>query len=224
VNVKIGSSEGGRFRLRLRGGPGFHRQRAAFDQVHSGEAVPGELAIYQRGKRIMVTLVAWLPRKDSGKAKPEEQEVLTVRTDRKALLVGLNLKEERLWVYNGDHLVRWAAEHRNQLQRWSEDTKYEQRPVPRFANRREAAARKFRDRMNSATHEIAAQLAGYAERRRFSGVLYDDRDKSFCLNFPWFRLRELVKQKLDAIGIGITVVTTGEIEGDAGSSSQEKDQ
>src|ERR1017187_9930373 len=70
------------------------------------------------------------------------------------------------------------------------DQKYEQRPVLAFAHRREAAVRKFRDRMNSATHEISAQLAGYAWRRHFAQVRYDDSEHSYLGDgFPWYRLR-----------------------------------
>ena len=66
----------------------------------------------------------------------------------------------------------------------------------------ETAVRKFRDRMNSATHEIAAQLAGYAWRRHFAQVRYDDSEHSYMGDgFPWYRLRSLIAKKLDARGI-----------------------
>ena len=61
--------------------------------------------------------------------------------------------------------------------------------------------RKFRDRMNSATHEIAAQLAGYASRRHFAQVRYDDSEHSYMGDgFPWYRLRSLIAEKLNARG------------------------
>jgi hypothetical protein len=84
--------------------------------------------------------------------------------------VGCQTEEEAVETSapNGDHLRRWGAEHRTQLQRWADDSKFEQRPVPSLAERCENAARKYRDRVDSATHEIAAQLAGYADRRHFS--------------------------------------------------------
>jgi hypothetical protein len=44
--------------------------------------------------------------------------------------------------------------------------------------------------MNSATHEIAAQLAGHAARRHFAQVRYVDSDHSYRGDgFPWYRLR-----------------------------------
>ena len=69
--------------------------------------------------------------------------------------------------------------------------------MPPFATRRLNAVRKLRARLDSATHEIAAQLAGYAERRHYAAVSYDDREKSYCEQFPWFELRRKVTEKLD---------------------------
>lgn len=195
VSVRIGDQ---RWRLRLKQGPQFRRQLNSFRLIASGSAVPGELAIYEHDG-IMVKIAAWLPRA----LTPELNESkLTVRTSADCLLIAINPKDEKIWSYNADHLRRWAAEHRNQLQRWAEDQKYEQRPVPSFAARRTAASRKFRDRMNSATHEIAAQLASYAARRRFGSVQYDDSNHAYLGDgFPWFRLRSLIEEKLDARGI-----------------------
>jgi len=197
VSMRIGDA---RYRLRLKRGPQFRRQMAAFRQIVEGEAVAGELAVYDRDG-VMVKIAAWLQRKED---KGAQADVLTVRTGKDSLLVAVNAKDLALWRYNGDHLRRWAGEHRTRLQRWSEDQKYEQRPVAAFAHRRQAAVRKFRDRINSATHEIAAQLAGYASRRHFARVRYDDSDHSYMGDgFPWHRLRSLIAEKLDARGIAL---------------------
>jgi hypothetical protein len=216
VSMRIGDA---RYRLRLKRGPQFRRQMEAFRRLANGEAVAGELAIYDR-EGVMVKMAAWLPRGSPtpGGSRPVVADrpdqlitgTLAVRTGKDSLLIARNPKDEVLWRYNGDHLRRWAAEHRNQLQRWSEDQKYEQRPVPPFAERRQAAVTKFRNRMNSATHEIAAQLAGYASRRHFARVRYDDNDRSYMGDgFPWYRLRTLIAEKLDARGI--TFEATGEL-------------
>ena len=195
VSMRIGDA---RHRLRLKRGPQFRRQMAAFRQIAQGEAIAGELAIYDHDG-VLVKMAAWLPREEEKEARAD---VLTVRTGKDCLLVAVNTKDEELWRYNGDHVRRWAGEHRTQLQRWNEDQKYEQQPVPAFARRRETAVRKFRDRMNSATHEIAAQLAGYASRRHFAQVRYDDSDHSYMGDgFPWYRLRSLIADKLVARGI-----------------------
>jgi hypothetical protein len=196
VSVRIGDR---RFLLRLKGGNQVRRQIAAHDLIASGKAIAGELAIHQKGVgALRVKMVAWLPR--TGDAK-ERHSTLTVKTGTDSLLAAVNAKDEKIWRYNGDHLRRWQAEHSRQLERWSEDAKYENRPVPNFAVRRRDAVRKFRHRMDSATHEIAAQLAGYAERRHYEAVSYDDREKSYCEQFPWFELRRKLAEKLDEKGI-----------------------
>jgi hypothetical protein len=204
VSVRLGDR---RWSLRLRGGARYRRQLEAIKQMSDGRATIGQLDLYQQRidekPWIMCKMVAWLGRP----AKREAEGVLTVRTSVKcpdkpaALLVAVNLKDEVLWQYHADHVVRWSAEHREQLQRWADDSKYEQRPVPAFAARREAAAKKYRDRMNSAVREIAAQLAGYAVRRKFATVRYDDSDTTYCPGFPWFALRERIKTKLDELSI-----------------------
>ena len=195
VSLRIGDA---RMRLRLKSGPQFRRQYGQFRQLARGEAVKGELAIYERGDALLVKMVAWMPRPATVGGR---EGTLLARTSSDCLLCALNARDETLWRYNGDHLVRWAAAHRRQLGRWAEDQKYENRPTPAFADRRSAAVRKFSDRMASATHEIAAQLAGYASRRKFEAVRYEDANKSYCEQFPWFRLRALLGEKLDAAGI-----------------------
>ena len=83
--------------------------------------------------------------------------------------------------------------------RWSEDQKAEHRPDPPFAERRGHAAAKYNQRMASACHAIAAMLVGYADRRRFAAIRWDDSDQSFAPQFPWFRLGELISEKADAL-------------------------
>ena len=43
-------------------------------------------------------------------------------------------------------------------------------------------------------------------RRRFAQVRYDDNDHSYLGDeFPWYRLRSLIAEKLDARGIALEV-------------------
>jgi hypothetical protein len=81
-----------------------------------------------------------------------------VRSTPDAILQAFNLKDEVMWTYHGDQLRRWAAEHRKQLQHLADDGKAELRPVLPFARFRRLAVDRFRRRMDSATHEIAAML------------------------------------------------------------------
>lgn len=201
VSIRIAES---RYALRLKGGAQMRRQLQAFRQIANGSAHPGELAVFRRGLRTMVKMVAWLPRAGG---RPELSGTLTVKTTSDSLLVAINGKNEALWKFNGDHVRRWVAEHRRMLQRLAEDSKCENRPVPSFAARREDACRKFSDRMASGCHEAASYLEGYAERGNFRTVRYDDSDHSFCPEFQWARLRSLIIEKLDAFGIRLELAS-----------------
>ncbi len=166
----------------------------------------------------MAKLVAWFPRPVETGAK---SSTLVVETEKRSLLVAYNSKDERLWVYNADQIPRWAAEHKRELQRWAQDHKAEARPVPPFAQRRENAAQKYRARVDSACHQIAAYLAGYARRRGFSSVTYDDHERGFCPEFPYAKLRTRVQRSLDEHKIEVHLVQSASIEADLEADREE---
>src|SRR6185437_1838213 len=197
VSVRIGDQ---RLSLRLAGGPRYRRQRAQFLALVSGDAVQGEAAILRHGTGpIQIKLVGWFPRREAASAQKPTSGTLYVSTRRDMLLAAV--KSGRVWRYHGDHVRRWSAEHTAQLQRWGDDQKAEERPVPSFAERRERAAAKYHARMDSATHQISAMLASYAQRARCASVAYDDSERGYCPQFPYAELRRKLAEKLDAAGI-----------------------
>ena len=215
VRVRLGDRW---WELRLKGGPRFRRQTEDYRQMVSGEAVRGELALYRvrapdgkladrpNGRQtakyvVMCKMVAWVARPAPADAAARAG-FLRVRTAEEMLLVAANPKDERIWRYHGDHLRRWTAEHRRSLQNLADDQKAEQRPVPSFADRRTAASQKYRNRMRSAVREVAAQLAGYAARRSFAAIEYDDSITGFCPEFPYAALRDQIRAKCEALGLG----------------------
>ncbi len=210
VSLRIGEN---RWRLRLKCGPQFHRQFTQFRLIASGEAQKGECVVYERGTALMVKMVAWLPRQ----AVSQCSRVLAVRTAKDALLVAVNGKDERIWTYHAAHIPRWVAEHARELQAWADDSKFENRPIPNFSDRRKAATVKYRDRMRSAVQQTAAYVAGYAQRRKFACVDYDDSERGFCPGFLWAALREALRLKLDEYGIEFRPVASDE----AGTGAQE---
>jgi hypothetical protein len=214
VRVRLGERW---WSLRLKGGPRFKAQTEAYRQIVSGAAVRGELALYrirahdgklaarpngdQRVKyTVMVKMVAWFPLSEKGPAHTATDS-LKVVTAKDTLLVALNARDERVWRYHGDHLRRWVAEHRRMVGRLADDQKAEQRPAPAFADRRSAAAVKYRNRMSSAVREIAAQLVGYAARRGFGTLEYDDSVNDFSPEFPYAALRGQISSKCEAAGL-----------------------
>lgn len=237
VSVRLGDR---RWTLRLRGGHQFKRQLAGFAGFVDESNIRGELALYeQRAKksdhrngvherdangretisRVMCKMVGYFPREKSN----EKSGTLFVRTDKESLLVALNQKDERLWVENCDQVRRWIAEHRRQLQRWSDDQKAEQRPTASYQSRRDAAVLKYRRRMKSITHEVSAHLVRYAERRRFAEIRYDDTVKSYCEQFPWFELKEKIGYKCDSAGIIFERASASENTGSARNNETKGD-
>jgi hypothetical protein len=202
VSARIGEQ---RVRFRLRGGHEFLRQLASVRQIVAGEAEPGQMDLYRKGKSVMCKMVAWLPRTAAERGRTG---VLRVHTSPDALLVALNAKDERLWIYHGDQARRWSREHSRRLQRFADDSKAEMRPHPPFGAKREAMARKYRDRMDSLTHLAAAMVAGYAARRHFAKVRYEDRGHEFCPGFPWHVLAGRIAEKCDAARIAFEAAST----------------
>lgn len=196
VTARVGESK---VRFALHGGARFRRQMVAVEKMISGTAVRGELALSEAGKDIMCKMVAYLPRESGGRG--ERTGILLVRSEPDHLLVALNAKDDVLWTYNADHLVRWQAEHKRRLARLAEDQKFEQRPVPSFAQLRDTFVKRHRQRLDTAIQQIAASLVGYAARRHFEGIRYNDSDHSFCEQFPWYMLRARVATVADEAGI-----------------------
>lgn len=169
-------------------------------QIADGKIKYGEASLFrQHDGTLMCKMVAWVERP---KVTGERVGCLRVRTAEDSLLIAANGKDERLWTYNADQVIRWQEEHKRQLERWSEDSKFEQRPVPAFALRRENAVEKNKDRIRSAIQMIAAELVGYAVRRKFAEVRYDDSCHEFAGDgFPYFALKRQIEMKCDEFGI-----------------------
>lgn len=237
LSLRLG---GARWQLRLCGGADWRRQRREIEaMLANGDDLRGELAILRKrvggsdrgGKRGQTTSRRGQDRGPGGQhfsyevmAKmvayfPVQQRVaegtLSVRTASESLLVAVDDKDNRLWIYNADHLRRWVAEHASNLQRWSEDSKAEQRPIASFADRRAAAVVKFRHRIQSLESEAAAQLVNFAVRRKFATLQYDDSDKSFVDRFDWSGLKNAIRNKCHALGVNFQEAASSEVAAEA---------
>lgn len=191
----------GRVSMRLKGGHEYRRQLLGARWLIENPHLRGEASIYQCGDQIVVKLVGWFPRKVDQQA----DGVMYVRTDPQSFLIGLNAKDERLWIINGDRARRWMTRTAVATQRWREDQKYEMRH-PKRKNRKtaedmQAATKKNRDRLSSFIDESAAQVVNHARRRRLSRIVLDDSCREFFRDFQWFRLHTLMAQKANAAGI-----------------------
>lgn len=207
VSVRIGAGETGkRWQLRLSGGQRYRRQLAAFRAMVDGQAKRGEMALFKNHDGEILCKMVYRAEPKSAK---ELSGVLRVRTDDDRLVVALDEKDERIWNLNFDHVRRWIAEHADTLQRLREDRKAENRPAPSFESRQEALVSKHRRRMDSAVKEAAAQICGFALRRRFSAIRYDDSRDKYAPSFPWYALRQRIATKCEDLGLVFDHVASG---------------
>lgn len=194
---------GERFELRLKRRADFGRQLAMFRQLHDGTAGKGEAAVYRNGKGdVLLKLVGKFPRRDP---VADRVHACFLHTDPAALLVA-EIDGLRPWILNADHLKRLQAAHRVYRQRMSEDLKREKRMDPRqraaALKSLDARCEKHRHRIDTALHQLSAQVARFCQRQRVATVAYDDSVKSYMPDgFAWHRLKERVAYKLDGMGV-----------------------
>jgi hypothetical protein len=222
---------GQRFTLRLRGGRTFHRQVRALEKTAAGEALQGEVFLSEQGAggshrsggdarsapganrrptRVMATISVWLPREKPGPG----DRTLSVVTGRDHLFTAMAEGWGEPWRLNEDHARRRVAAYRDRLKRLGEDAKPEQRR--RKGDRaglndfRARLGDKHRRWLNDFLHKVAQMVSGLARRSRVGVVKYDDRERTWCPDFPWFKLRTLIAGKLDEAGIRFEPVSASE--------------
>jgi hypothetical protein len=103
--------------------------------------------------------------------------------------------------------------HRTYRQRMSEDLKYEKR-WPAHVRRRMVEAlglrcEKQERRLLDWLHAAAALVANYCVRQGVCTVVYDDSVQSYMPSFPWFRLREVLRQRLEAERVELVAADEG---------------
>ncbi|HZT78592.1 MAG TPA: hypothetical protein VFA26_00100 [Gemmataceae bacterium] len=220
---------GGRFTLRLRNGRQFERQIAALEQIAAGEAVQGELTLYNKRvaeadpdngvvrnesgsrrfvSRVMAAFAVWVP---AGKGRREQKMLVRTRADKFfEVLVG---DREVPWNLNDDQVRRRIAAHRAQLRRLSEDFKMERRRPKQagagLAEHRRRLCERHNDWLANHAHQASAIIAGLAARHN-ADVEYDDTEKGFVPSYPWFKLRTLIAQKLKEQGRSLTLTGTSD--------------
>lgn len=206
---------GGRVTLRLKGGPGFRRQRAAVEQAIDGTAHKGEAAIYQRRRAsgpsyLAVKLCLWLPRKI---AATNGERTLAVRSDAESMWIAQPSWRDEPWRLHGDDIRARIVGHSRWRQRRADDLKHEKR-WPEHVRAQmvadgESRLKRHAQRVDSWLHESTAALGGFAARNRVSCVVYDDTNHDWCETVPWSLLRERLKYKLHELGIEMELARVG---------------
>ena len=209
---------GRRWRLRLRNGYQYDRQINSLLAVQAGQAQLGAIQVRFKRGDVLVGLSVWL-RKEKQQLTERCMFVVTGRDSlfqERVFAAGLD-ERANLWLYNADDVWRRIAHHERRRQRWSEDSKCERR-----ANRTQnallqeevqIACRKHADHVNDCLQKASTMLANLARRNRIGKVIYHDagpapvkEGEPAKLPFPWFRLRNLVVQKLDAFGATLELI------------------
>lgn len=191
------------FRLKRRAD--FGRQLAMFRQLHDGIAVKGEAALYRNGKGdLLVKLVGKFPKRESA----NREHVCLLHTDPAAFLVA-EIDGRAPWILNADHLRRWQATHKSYLQRANEDGKSKKRMDERqsahLIQSRKMRCDKHNHRLDTAVHQLTAQVARFCERQKVACVVYDDAARDYLPDFQWHKVQTHLSYKLDALGVRFVV-------------------
>lgn len=195
--VRISVPGVGMVALALETRAGFRRQLAMFRQLCDGTAKKGEAALYRDRKgNVLLKMVGRFPRRERGPATG----VAFVHTDPGALLV-VEVSGRAVKVTNADHIRREVAKHKAFLRRAGDDKKREVRMDRRhranFDKAIDARCGKQADRLKTAIHQVAAQVARMCERVGVGLVAYDDSHRGFIPEgFPWHALKERLRQLL----------------------------
>lgn len=212
--------QGERWTLRLRGGPGFRRQRRALESVMAGDSLQGEATLYEVGSRpgdhrpngsgrsrLMAKLVLWMPKRE---ARESSGSMLVEGTPDEFLAASIG--EGVRWVINGDHIRTQVVGYDRARKRRAEDLKHEKRWPTK---RREAwlragreAARRQQHRLSTYCHEVSLMVAERARRAGVAEIVMDLSRARFVQPFPWHLLQEMLGYKAKERGIVLTVAAS----------------
>lgn len=206
ISVRFGSrdAEGERSErhiLRLAGGHEFRRQLADFRKIVNGEAKAADMRLCPRfieGK--LKGIVARICLTAERKEKQEAEGDLLVKAGDGALIQFGPLPPIHI-----DEMRGLVIGHRKRIQRLSEDLKHERRS-PRA--RRESVtdvqgreAAKYDRAMKTHLERIVCHVVKWAERNRKAAIHWRQGSTEILPEFPWARLRDMIKIKSEAIGI-----------------------
>lgn len=220
--------------LRLRGSAHFARQRAQLEAILSGQALAQAGAIYavatvgndehgdarhaERGRRVMLKLVAWFPRA----AQPRGTKTATVSTTESNLLVVSVPGRGVVHQERADHLRRRIASYEVRLARIAADLRVVRRWRASerlgLVGRLQRLGSDQRRTVRTLVQEAAAHVAHVCVRAGVSGVVYEDEARAWCDPFPWQALRVAVQHACEGQGLSWTYASGATGATDEGSA------
>ncbi len=203
-----------RWSLRLRLGPALRRHSRIVQQVAEGSVEGAEASLCEvssvstasqaagnRGRRLMVRLVVWLPRPEPTAA----HGTLEVRTSNSVFVVAQIAGEELQWSLHAAHVRRWVAEAQRRQRGLRADAVHDCRlPIAErvdLASPRRRVSEKLRRRLHAWTHQATAQLIARAQRCHVAEIAWDDGERGYLELFPWHHFAATLAEKAAANGI-----------------------
>jgi hypothetical protein len=205
IDVRIG---GEHFVLRMARGQEFHRQHSQIRQALNGCGRIGDLLITSRLKdgggldKIKVVIPVEIPI-----VARERKNLMIVKTAKGRLWSVMLEGRDVTWNMNEDQVLGVIAANKRRRQRLSEDAKFERRGSPGLQKVRDRMAEKYANRMADYCHKAAKMLVDFAVRNQVANLQYHETDDKFVSEFPWFKLRENVKNGLKANGITFELIS-----------------
>ena len=220
---------GGRVSLRLRNGPEFASKLRVFQQIAAGEIKQRQLILDAQSSRAHCRLVhAW----DAKAGQTLELRLLAriaydmevaasfgtgqtalLRTGKEPFLTLEIPGQQTPSVWYCPWVQQWIAEHRRFLDRFADDLKFEKRwPRRKRArrDRRQTRGCELQDnRMKSFRQETAHQVVCLAKRQGCDRIVYDDSDRKFADEFPWFLFEEALQAKCDEFAVVLEKAASG---------------
>jgi hypothetical protein len=222
---------GGRVTIRLRNGPEFAPALKVLQAIEEGEFGRQELIITRQRShcndrmdmqrlpgggvretyRIMVR-IAYSREVYAG----TDGAVCEANTGKEPFLT---LNDGQVgWVLHAPWVQQWIVAHRRFLDKFADDLKYEKRwPAGqrrRMNRRRERGCDKQNDRLKTFVQQTAAQVVGWAARRKCGTLMWNDIDRSFVESFPWHMLRSSLESKCDESGLAFRLASGAVVESD----------
>ena len=188
---------GGWWTVRVAGGSNYKKQ---IEGVRNSEKIcDSKIWIDKKHKAIIGISIETEPQKTTVGG------TLNVSSSIGSLIVATKQQNETPFVITGDKAKQWAAERYKKYKRISQDRKSGKRQALNKISRR--VGDKWKNRIDSFTHEVSSQIVSHAKRRKVAKLTLDFTIKSWSKKFAWFDLAQKIKYKCEDAGIEFVEIT-----------------
>lgn len=197
---------GGEYTVRLAGGSNYRDQvKGLRSGMLRGQIKDSKIWIDRKHKAILGIAV------DFPVITNERSGTVSIASTAESIAVMTVPRWNRPFVVNCDDVQQWKSESVRRNQRWRQARKQgvDRR---RLREASHAFARKMQKRLQSKTHEAAAQLVAKADRLNAQYIELDLTIKSVVPAFPWYEFAAKIKYKAAKVGIEVIEKTQSIVE------------